>query len=162
MPTLNLGHSKRTKKDSSIKADHDRAEQAKARRKKKLNETKAEIEEKKLHLNDEGTQACNISFTPLSGHEGLSTEETQETEEIDVSFADQNVPANEKSFQTEVKSFGDMCTQTDGLRRKLYHASSQTEDFDYLFTSNKKVVEFDKEFFRNSDDKVVLHRSPLI
>lgn len=65
VPTLNLGHSKRTKKDSSIKADQDWAEQAKARRKKKLNETKAEIEEKKLDLNDEGTQACNISFTPL-------------------------------------------------------------------------------------------------
>ena len=65
----------------------------------------------------------------------------KETEEIDVSFADQNVAANEKSCQTEVKSFGKMCTQTDVLRRKVYHASSQTEDFDYLFTSNKKVVE---------------------
>lgn len=76
-------------------------------------------------MNDEGTQACNISFIPLSGHEGLSTEETQETEEIDVSFADQNVAANEKSCQTEVKSFGEMCTQTEVLRRKLYDASSQ-------------------------------------
>lgn len=79
---------KEKKKASSIKADQDRAERAKAkakaRRKKKLNETKADIEEKKLRLNDEGTQACNISFTPLSGHEGLSTEETQEAEEIDV------------------------------------------------------------------------------
>ena len=78
---------KKKKKASSIKADQDRAERAKAkaRRKKKLNETKADIEEKKLRLNDEGTQACNISFTPLSGHEGLSTEKTQEAEEIDLS-----------------------------------------------------------------------------
>lgn len=53
VPTLNLGHSKRKKKDSST-ADQDRAERAKARRKKKLNETKVEIEEKKLRLNDEG------------------------------------------------------------------------------------------------------------
>ena len=74
-------------KDSPIKADQDRPERAKAkaRRKKKLNETKAEIEEKKLRLSDQGTQACNISFSPLSGHEGLSREETQEAEEIDVS-----------------------------------------------------------------------------
>ncbi|KAK2564273.1 hypothetical protein P5673_012528 [Acropora cervicornis] len=74
VPTLNMGHSERKKKGSSVKTDQDRAERAKARRKKKLNETKADIEKKKLHLNDEGTQACNISFTPLSGHEGLSTE----------------------------------------------------------------------------------------
>lgn len=88
------GTFKKKKKDSSVKADQDRAERAKSRRKKKLNETKAEIEKKKLRLNDEGTQACNRSFTPLSGHESLSTEETQETEEIDVSFADQNFAAN--------------------------------------------------------------------
>ena len=157
VPTLNMGHSKRKKKDSCVKADQDRAERAKARRKKKLKETKAAIEKKELRLNDEGTQACNISFTPLSSHEGLSTEETQETEEIDVSFTDQNVAANEKSCQTEVKSFGEMCTQTDVLRCKLYHASSQTEDFDYLFTSNKKVIEFDEEFFWNSDDKVLFY-----
>ena len=43
VPTLNLGHSKRKKKDSST-ADQDRAERAKARRKKKLNEAKVEIE----------------------------------------------------------------------------------------------------------------------
>ena len=52
MPTLNLGHSKRKKKDSST-ADQDLVERAKARRKKKLNETKLEIEEKKLNLNDD-------------------------------------------------------------------------------------------------------------
>ena len=74
-----------------------------------------------------------------------------------VSFADQNVAANEISCPTEVKSFGEMCTQTDVLLRKLYHASSLTEDFDYLFTSNKKVVEFDEEFFRNSDNKVLFY-----
>ena len=152
MPTLNLGHSKRKKKDSST-ADQDRAERAKARQKKKLNETKVEIEEKKLCLNDEGTQASNISFTPLSGDLGLLTEETQETEEIDVSFADQDIAENEKSCQTDVKSFGEMCTQTDVLHRKFYDATSQTEDFDYLFASNEKVIEFDEEYFRNSDNK---------
>lgn len=156
VPTLNLGHSKRDKKGSS-KADQDRAERAKGRRKKKLNETKAEIEEKKLRLNDEGTQACNISFITLSSDQGLSKEEIQETGEIDVSFADQSIAENEKSCQTEAKSFGDMCTQTDVLRRKLYNASSQTEDFDYLFTSNKRIVEFNEEFFRNSDDKVLFY-----
>ena len=71
-----------------------------------------------------------------------------------MSFADQNV---EKSCQAEVKRFGEMCTQTDILRHKLYHASSQTEDSDYLFTSNRKVIEFDEEFFRNSDDKVLFY-----
>ena len=40
------------------------------------------------------------------------------------SFADQNVAANEKGCQTEVQSFDEMCTQTDVLRRKFYHASS--------------------------------------
>ena len=136
---LNLGHSKRKKKDSS-KADQDRAERAKARRKKKLNETKAEIEEKKLRLNDEGTQACNISFMPLSGGQGLSTEKTREMEEIYVSFADRNFAENDKSCQTEVKSLGEMCTQNDVLRRKLYDASSQTGDFDYLFTSILRLI----------------------
>ena len=99
-------------------------ERAKARR-RKLNETKVEIE-KKLRLNDEGTQASNISFTPLSSDLGLLTEETQETEEIDISFADQNIAENEKSCHTEVKSFGEMCSQTDVFRHKFYDASSQT------------------------------------
>ena len=72
VPMLNLRHSKGKKKDSST-ADQDRVERAKARRKNKLNETKVEIE-KKLRLNDEGTQAPNISFTPLSGELGLLTE----------------------------------------------------------------------------------------
>ena len=156
VPTLNLGHSKRKTKDSST-VDQDRAERAKARRKKKLNETNVEIEEKKLRLNDEGTQASNISFTPLSGDLGLLTEETQETEEIDVSFADQDIAENEKSCQIEVKSFGETCTQTDVLRRKFYDASSQTDDFDYLFASNRKVIEFEEEYFRNSDDKVLFY-----
>ena len=138
VPTLNLGHSKRRKKDSS-KADQDRAERAKARRKKKLKDIKAEIEEKKLRLNDEGTQACNISFMPLSGDQDLSTEETQETEEIDVSFADQSIAENEKSCQTEVKSFGEMCTQTDFLRRKLYDASSQRTLIIYLRQIRKSL-----------------------
>ena len=60
-------------------------------------------------MNDEGTQASNISFTPLSGDLGLLTQETQETEGIDVSFAHRNFAENEKSCQTEVKSFGEMC-----------------------------------------------------
>ena len=130
-------------------------ERAKARR-KKLNETKVEIE-KKLRLNDERTQASNISFTPLSSDLGLLTEETQETEEIDISFADQNIAENEKSCHTEVKSFGEMCSQTDVFRHKFYDASSQTKDFDYLFASNKKVIKFDKEYFRNSEDKVLFY-----
>ena len=155
VPTLNLGHSKRKKKDGST-ADQDRVERAKARW-KKLNETKVEIEEKKLRLNDEGTQASKISFAPFSGDMGLLAEESQEREEIDVSFAEQNIPENEKSCQTKVNSFGKMCTKTDFLCRKFYDASSQTEEFDYLFASNKKVIEFDEEYFRNSDDKVLFY-----
>ena len=61
VPTLNLGHLKRKKKDSST-ADQDRAKRAKARRKKKWNKTKVEIEKKKLRLNDEETQSSNIFF----------------------------------------------------------------------------------------------------
>ena len=74
LPALNLGTSKRVNKDSR-KADEDWAEQSKARR-KNLNETKVDIEEEQLRLNDEGTQACNISFIPLSDDQDLSTEET--------------------------------------------------------------------------------------
>ena len=47
------------------------------------------------------------------------------------------------------------------LRRTFYavnfDASSQTEDFDYLFASNRKVIEFEEEYFRNSDDKVLFY-----
>lgn len=50
-----------------------------------------------------------------------------------------------------------MCTQTDVLRRKFYDASSQTEDFDYLFASNRKVIEFEEEYFRHSDAKVLFY-----
>ena len=74
LPTLSLGTSKRVNKDSR-KADEDWAEQSKARR-EKLNETKVDIEEEQLRLNDEGTQACNISFMLLSDDQDLSTEET--------------------------------------------------------------------------------------
>ena len=74
VPKLNPGTSKRVNKDSR-KADQDWAEQSKARW-KKLNETKVDIEEEQLRLNDEGTQACNMSFMPLSDDQDLSTEET--------------------------------------------------------------------------------------
>lgn len=72
--TLNIGTSKRVNKDSR-KADEDWAEQSKARR-KNLNETKVDIEEEQLRLNDEGTQACNIFFMLLIDDQDLSTEET--------------------------------------------------------------------------------------
>lgn len=50
-----------------------------------------------------------------------------------------------------------MCIQIDVLWCKFYDVSLQIEDFDYLFMLNKKVVEFDEEFFRNSDDKVLFY-----
>ena len=49
--------------------------------------------------------------------------------------------------------------RTEGLARtsklKFYDASSQTDEFDYLFSTNKKVTDFDEEYFRNSNDKVL-------
>ena len=148
VPTLNLGHTKSNNKDKG-KVVQERTERAKARRKKKLDDVKTMIEEKKLRLNDEGTQVSYVSFASST------------TEEIDVSFADQYIDENEKSSQTEVKYFAEMSTQTDGLARtpniKYYDASSQTDDFNYLFKSNEKVTDFDEDYFRNSDDKVLFY-----
>ena len=154
VPTLNLGHTKRKAEDTG-KAVQERAERAKVRRKNKLDEAKTTIEEKRLRLNDEGTQVSNISFTSTS--DDLDTT----TEEFVLSYADRELGENEKCRQTAVKSFGGMSTRTEGLARtpklKSYDASSQTDEFDYLFNTNKKVTDFDKEYFRNSDDKVLFY-----
>ena len=154
VPTLNLGHTKRKAEDTG-EAVQERAERAKIRRKKKLDEAKTTIEEKRLRLNDEGTQVSNISFTSTS--DDLDTT----TKEIVLSYGDRELGENEKCRQTEVKSFGEMSTQTEGLARtpklKSYDASSQTDEFDYLFNTNNKVTDFDKEYFRNSDDKVLFY-----
>ena len=65
VPTLNLRHTKRKAEDMG-KAVQERAERAKVRRKKKLNEAKTMIKENRLWLNDEGTQVSNILFTSTS------------------------------------------------------------------------------------------------
>lgn len=40
---------------------------------------------------------------------------------------------------------------------KFHDASLQTDEFDYLFSTNKKVTDFDEEYFRNSEDKVLFY-----
>ena len=154
VPTLNLGHTKRKAEDTG-KAVQERAERAKVRRTKKLDEAKTTIEEERLRLNDEGTQVSNISF--MSTSDDLDTT----AEEFVLLYGDRELGENEKCRQTKVKSFVEMSTRTEGLTRtpklKSYDASSQTDEFDYLFTTNKKVTDFDKEYFRNSDDKVLFY-----
>ena len=154
VPTLNLGHTKR-KAEYAGEAVQERAERAKVRRKKKLDEAKTTIEEKRLRLNDEGAQVSIISFTSTSDDSDTTTEE------IFLSYGNREPGKNEKCRQTEVKSFGEMSTRTEGLARtpklKFHDASSQTDEFDYLFSTNKKVTDFDEEYFRNSDDKVLFY-----
>ena len=154
VPTLNLGHTKRKAEDTG-KAVQERAERAKVRRTKKLDEAKTTIEEERIRLNDEGTQVSNISF--MSTSDDLDTT----AEEFVLLYGDRELGENEKCRQTKVKSFVEMSTRTEGLTRtpklKSYDASSQTDEFDYLFTTNKKVTDFDKEYFRNSDDKVLFY-----
>ena len=154
VPTLNLGHTKRKAEDTG-KAVQERAERAEVRRTKKLDEAKTTIEEERIRLNDEGTQVSNISF--MSTSDDLDTT----AEEFVLLYGDRELGENEKCRQTKVKSFVEMSTRTEGLTRtpklKSYDASSQTDEFDYLFTTNKKVTDFDKEYFRNSDDKVLFY-----
>ena len=113
------------------------------------------IKENRLRLNDEGTQVSNILFTSTS--DDLDTT----TEEFVLSYGDQELGENEKCRQAEVKSFDEMSTQTEVLTRtpklKSYDASSQTDEFDYLFNTNKKVTDFGEEYFRNSDNKVLFY-----
>ena len=100
------------------------------------------IKENRLRLNDEGTQVSNILFTSTS--DDLDTT----TEEFVLSYRDQELGENEKCRQAEVKSFDEMSTQTEVLTRtpklKSYDASSQTDEFDYLFNTNKKVTDYAK------------------
>ena len=113
------------------------------------------IKENRLLLNDEGTQVSNILFTSTS--DDLDTT----TEEFVLSYGEQELGENEKCRQAEVKSFDEMSTQTEVLTRtpklKSYDASSQTDEFDYLFNTNKKVTDFGKEYFWNSDNKVLFY-----
>ena len=154
VPTLNLRHTKRKAEDMG-KAVQERAERAKVRRKKKLNEAKTMIKENRLRLNDEGTQVSNILFTSTS--DDLDTT----TEEFVLSYGDQELGEKEKCRQAEVKSFDEMSTQTEVLthtpKLKCYDASSQTDEFDYLFNTNKKVIDFGEEYFRNSNNKVLFY-----
>ena len=154
VPTLNLRHTKRKAEDMG-KAVQERAERAQVRRKKKLNEAKTMIKENRLRLNDEGTQVSNILFTSTS--DDLDTT----TEEFVLSYGDQELGEKEKCHQAEVKSFDEMSTQTEVLTRtpklKCYDASSQTDEFDYLFNTNKKVTDFGEEYFRNSNNKVLFY-----
>ena len=99
VPTLNLGHTKR-KAEYAGEAVQERAERAKVRRKKKLDEAKTTIEEKRLRLNDEGAQVSIISFTSTSDDSDTTTEE------IFLSYGNREPGKNEKCRQTEVKSFG--------------------------------------------------------
>lgn len=109
------------------------------------------IEEKRLRLNDEGTQVYDISFNSSSEDQSLPTAENYEVN--DVPFAD--IDENDKTTQTETIKFAEMTTQTDLRRPKCYNACSQTEELDYMYTSNARLVtDFNEDYFRNSDDKV--------
>ena len=57
------------------KSVQEQTERAKVRKKKKFDEAKTTIEEKRLPLNDEGTQVSNISFTSTSEDLDITTEE---------------------------------------------------------------------------------------
>ena len=74
VPTLNLGHPKRKAEDIR-KSVQEQTERAKVRKKKKFDEAKTTIEEKRLPLNDDGTQVSNISFTSTSEDLEITTEE---------------------------------------------------------------------------------------
>ena len=89
VPTLNLGHTKRKAEDTG-KAVQERAERAKVRRTKKLDEAKTTIEEERLRLNDEGTQVSNISF--MSTSDDLDTT----AEEFVLLYGDRELGENEK------------------------------------------------------------------
>ena len=56
VPTLNLGHPKRKAEDIR-KSVQEQTERAKVRKKKKFDEAKTTIEEKRLPLNDEGLKS---------------------------------------------------------------------------------------------------------
>ena len=68
-----FGHPKRKTEDIR-KSVQEQTERAKVR-KKKFDEAKTTIEEKRLLLNDEGTQVSNISFTSTSEDLDITTEE---------------------------------------------------------------------------------------
>ena len=89
VPTLNLGHTKRKAEDTG-KAVQERAERAKVRRTKKLDEAKTTIEEERIRLNDEGTQVSNISF--MSTSDDLDTT----AEEFVLLYGDRELGENEK------------------------------------------------------------------
>ncbi|KXJ26094.1 hypothetical protein AC249_AIPGENE6476 [Exaiptasia diaphana] len=152
---LNLGHSKRKVEDNDGIAQRERAERAKARRKKKLEEQQAAIETS-LWLNEEGILVSDIPFMPSSDDFGTQTAETAEvcSKEVDVCSAEEDMNENDKFTQTEVKNFVENFAQTDSVRRsKCYDAVSQTEEFDYIYSSDVRINEFDEDYFKDSDDK---------
>ena len=152
VPTLNLGHGKSAKRSEQTEAQEARAERSKERRKRQAEQQEQErllkqLTEPGVPLADfapEIVEAGCLNFTEAEQVQeeaaGLQPDE-QETHDCST----QTVACDHLYRSVASLSVKD-CPRTD--------ASTQTEEFDYLFTQPSTSKPFDQNYFRNDNTKV--------
>ena len=148
-PTLNLGEKeyKENERKEQQKAAEGRAERAKERRKRAIEQQEVEVAEKGKHLNLSGDRVADIHFTETS-----TSTSTEEVEEYASSAETTEVEPTEPSGGTIIAT-SDAETQTkESIVGPTKDAETQSEGFDYMFYKQKYQAP-DRKCF-SSDDKV--------
>ena len=152
VPTLNLGHGKSAKRSEQTEAQEARAERSKERRKRQAEQQ--EQERLLKQLNEPGVPLAD--FAPEIVEAGyLNFTEAEQVQEEAAGLQPDEQETHDCSTQTVAydhlyRSVASLsvkdCPRTD--------ASTQREEFDYLFTQPSTSKPFDQNYFRNDNTKV--------
>ena len=149
-PTVDLGHSIcEGEEETKAKAEANiaREERSKERRKRRSGILEKERLEKIQRLNESGIKLADIPFEIEVGH----TEGGEDRESPEDLHGQKNC-----ATQTEAFDYLYRRSTSSSHASQLSDAACQTEEFEYMFSlfSISDSKPFDKEYFRNDDDKV--------
>ena len=142
VPTLHLGHSKFP--SVNIKAKEERAERAKSRRKRQIEQKLKEAAEKRKCIDEPGQPVHEIN---LSGD--YLDEDTLDSDEKQEGTVDETgAVADKQQLQ---------CQSTN--QKQFKEKSSQTDEFKYLFTGSHEFTQtFEESEFQSDDERVSFYK----
>ena len=138
VPTLHLGHSKFP--SVNVKAKEERAERAKSRGKRQIEQQLKETAEKRKCIDEPGEPVHETNF---SGDD--LDEDTLDSDEKQEGTVDETeAVADEQQLQCEYSN-----------QKQFMEKSSQTDVFNYLFTCSHEFTQtFEESEFQNDDERV--------
>ena len=154
VPTLNLGHGKWAKRREQTEAQEAQAERSKERGKRQAEQQEQECLQKLQKLNEPGVPLADFA-SEIVEVESLNFSEAKQVQEEAADLQPDERETHDCSTQTV--AFDHLCQPVASLCIKdcpHTDSSTQTEEFDYLFTHLSTSKPFDQNYFRDDNMKV--------